>query len=1367
MAIICCGQRSNPSPITDRPTLAITVGKEQIPALFDTGAEICLLAKSIYDRLPADSRPKLEPCNLGLTTANGGGMAVVGQIQLSMLIGPRKVKSPVVIVDGLYLPCIIGVDLMRRENIQIDPCNRKVKLGKRPEEKIALRVARNYSIEPCSSQILQVTLPPEFKNLKATTSILVTGDRSDLTIEPGLFSVNEGLKVMSVSGLQGAQLNRNDEIGVGEIVDGAYLDLWAGSMDRQLQICLANINSRQKPRLSRAEVDPQLVRVPTEHKNDFANIILEYSDVFSSTANDVGKCGVIKQDIKLIDPTKVCSTPPYRLPHHLLPVAHKFVQDLLSARIIRPSKSPFSSPLMLVRKPGLPDPSKPLEQQWRLVHDYRKLNLLTEKDAYPMRNLFELIDEVSQGHIYSIIDLSQGFWNQELEETARAKTSFGVQGLGHFEYTRSAQGLCNSPAAFQRLLDYITTGLEGTYVYVDDLVIVSKSYEQHKRQLKALFQRFRKYGLKCRFSKLQLATDEINYLGYNISQKKGVRPGLLKTQAISNWQPPRDVTQIRQFLGLCSFFRRTIPDFAQIASPLTKLTRKDAEWKTGELPPNAKEAFESLKSKLSSRPCLKPVNFDREFIVTVDSSTTGVGAILSQLDERGVEHPCAYASRVLTDPETRYAPCHLEAAGILWAHRHFRPYLIGRHHTVRTDHKPLLSLNKTHSFALDRIYAEMVDFLPFTIEYLAGTKMPADGLSRLSQVSANLQICSADWSVHLSTDQLFQLQCEDKYIKALVCFLKYGRLPKSANLKRFLGPLSRVAEIRDGLVGMRYQGNFLTLAPLNIRPTLLSLAHDDKLAGHLGAEKTRLRLQQMWYWPNMRAEIDAYCRSCVSCQQVNQAAHSRPAPLEPMPPVTRFNERLHLDLLGPLPLGSVTQAKYLLCLVDSFSGWVDCVAIPSKEAEVVYRAFLDTWVAQYSFPERVHSDLGSEFHNSLFKELSAKIGFRHSFSSAAHPMSNGTAERANRSIIAYMRKFIETNAQWEELLMPLKFAINSAPHATKRYTPFQLVYGRRPTMAFMLYHPTRSYSEVDAEQRLALLNRMTQEVCKWQTEAFRVHKAEFDKRAKQKEFRVGDIVYAVRGHQGDLFQKFQPTFEGPFTIIKTLDHNNYVIEDCNLRTRTRTVHSNLLKPGSFREQLYDEFAPLLPLTIHGRPTNDVYNHTIANLPGGGGQRITRASAGQNRFVLDDEEFLQSGPPAAAGRLGAAAAAPHAQFQATRPGAHSARSTSSSGSGEDNLSQAKRGEEGQTSGSDDGGGSRESSMHLADESFLTAGGSGPDDPNITIMGGDSDSDLEGHEPAVQLSPGASGQEGHAYLTRRRAAERGIKLPPAHKQPYPDK
>jgi hypothetical protein len=199
--------------------------------------------------------------------------------------------------------------------------------------------------------------------------------------------------------------------------------------------------------------------------------------------------------------------------------------------------------------------------------------VLEVEDAHNMdfKHLGDLAGSVSFSHIAMTVNVTNHI-DQE-------KTAFGMPGMGHFEYNRSAQGLCYSPSAFQRLLDHVTAGLKGVYVYIDDVVVVSKDYEGHKRQLDKLFQQFQEYGLKCRLSKLQLAAEEVNYLGYIISQKNGIRAGESKSQAIKKWEALTDITLIKQFLGLCSFFQRTIKDFAKLSSPLTRLTRKDSVWK--------------------------------------------------------------------------------------------------------------------------------------------------------------------------------------------------------------------------------------------------------------------------------------------------------------------------------------------------------------------------------------------------------------------------------------------------------------------------------------------------------------------------------------------------------------------------------------------------------------------------------------------------------------------------------------------------------------------------------------------------------------------------------------------------------------------
>ena len=1166
-------------PQSARPIADVTVGGKSIKTLFDSGAEVSLINHDTYTQLP--DRPSLHTYRPGLAAANGTVIQVTGTGLFKFKLGTKVITHPAVVVSGLHIPCIIGADLMGQHGIEIDMGSRRIKVkadtASKPSQ-IPLKAKKNYVLEPFTEKLIETIV--QEKPSSPDCVLHIHQQDLPITIEEGIGEIEDLIKcTVPVRNLTAEQvhLHRGQPIGFGHFIQTTSVS----------QVDEVILQSKTSTRLSNSftsvfnnEIMAKLKSIPEQFKGSYNELLSRFSDVFSVNPDDVGHCTKIPQHIRLKDPQSVSSTPPYRLPHNLLPVAHEYVKKLLARDIIRPSTSPFSSPLMLVRKPGKGDPSRPMVEQFRIVHDYRRLNTLTVRDCYPMRNLFELIDEVSQGKIFTVIDLSQGFWNQELTEDSKPYTAFGVPGLGHFEYNRSAQGLCNSPPAFQRMLDHITRGLPGTFVYLDDVVIVSKSHSEHLNQLDKVLQRFKEYGIKCRLSKLQLATAEINYLGYNISSEHGIRPGALKTEAIRQWMPPTEPRHIKQFLGLCSFFRRTIKNYARIAAPLTKLTRKDAPWKGGPLPATALAAFRTLQKCLITRPCLKPVDFNREFILTVDTSTEAIGAILSQVDEKGHERPCAYASRVLNETESRYAPTHLEGYGLLWACRHFRPYLVGRHFTIRTDHKPLTALNKTSGFALDRINAELQSFLPYTITYLPGDVMPADGLSRpVAEISnpPNMEPDTLPW-ISVTPEQLYHLQQTDKYIKALVCHVKFGLTSRSNRLRRFVGALKGEVVFQNGIAGiqnvfqkgtadLQKSNKFLALAPYHIQSTLLQLAHDSLSSGHLGPEKTLKRIQQDWFWPGMKDDVYNYCRSCHVCLKSNYPSNKKPAPLEPMPPAIRFNQRVHLDLLGPLPRSEGNQ--YVLVMSDAFSSWVELTGIPDKQTTTVSNAFIRTWVAAHSLPERINTDKGKEFDSKIFAEMAAKLGIKHSFSSSGHPRSNGQVEAVNKDLIKYIRKFIETNDQWSDLLPNVKLAMNTAPHTSKKYSPFFATYARRPNLATMLMCPTRNYSDEEISQRLTNLANITKDIQKHQSAAFEQQKQEFDKRARQRTFQPGDLVYVTRPHSGKLFQKFQPLFDGPYRIVEARKHNNYKIMHEKKR-KTVNVHIDRLKLATVREQFLEE-----------------------------------------------------------------------------------------------------------------------------------------------------------------------------------------------------
>jgi transposase InsO family protein len=664
------------------------------------------------------------------------------------------------------------------------------------------------------------------------------------------------------------------------------------------------------------------------------------------------------------------------------------------------------------------------------------------------------------------------------------------------------------------------------HVYIDDVILCSKTHDEHLQLLDTVFKRFHKFNLKCKLSKLQLGAGEVNYLGYNISRSHGIRAGAAKIEAVRNWKQPTSVTEIKQFLGLCSFFRRTIPNFATIASSLTRLTRKDAKWSPPDLPSEAAAAFEKLKSALCSRPCLAPVNFDKEFILTTDASSVGIGAILSQIGEDGDEHPCAYGSRVLTLAEQKWAPTHLEHLAMVWGCRQFRPYLAGRHFTLRTDHKPLVSLNRIQGMALERLRAELDEYRPFTVEYLKGEKMPADGLSRQGEGFA--QSLSEKGEVHaiqqsgvseqrnlpttFTIDQLYYLQKQDKESKALAVWLKFKKKARDPGLLSLIHKIGNQAILRRGVVFVKTNIGHVAFAPAEIRNNLLFHSHNSPLAGHRSHDTTFKRLSEFWYWPGMRSDIEAHCKSCPTCLAVNTPPHSKPAPMGKLPTATEFNHRVHIDLLGMLPLDHGN--KYLLVMQDAHTKWVELCPITDKSAESAANAIMTSWITRHGCMQNLISDQGREFVNKIMSELCNRLNINHQTTSAHHPQANGLVERTNRTILNYLRKYLEGNNDWVELLQGLSFAINTSVHTSTGYTPFQAVYGRRPIVPFEMRDPDShsKYSEVSLEQKLRQQAKLQKTIWQKEEAAWQYQKQQHDKNSRVKKFSPGDIVYVTRGH---------------------------------------------------------------------------------------------------------------------------------------------------------------------------------------------------------------------------------------------------------------
>ena len=318
--------------------------------------------------------------------------------------------------------------------------------------------------------------------------------------------------------------------------------------------------------------------------------------------------------------------PVRRPPFHLRAEAQKEVNKMLDHGVIEPSDSPWASPVVLVRKK---------DGSLRYCIDYRKLNNITRKDSYPLPRIDESLDSLAEMQFFSTLDLASGYWQIGLDEDAKLKSAFCTQN-GLYQFKVMPFGLTNAPATFQRLMERVLTGLQWQtcLVYIDDIIIFSKTFDQHIDHLAEVFRRLKSAGLKLKPKKCSIFKTEVTYLGHIVS-REGISTDPEKTKAVEKWSTPETASEVRSFLGLCSYYRRFVPDFATIAKPLIRLTEKNVPfvWTSDE-----EDAWLKLKNLLTSAPVMAYPDSKATFILDTDASQVGIGAVLSQVkngEERG------------------------------------------------------------------------------------------------------------------------------------------------------------------------------------------------------------------------------------------------------------------------------------------------------------------------------------------------------------------------------------------------------------------------------------------------------------------------------------------------------------------------------------------------------------------------------------------------------------------------------------------------------------------------------------------------------------------------------------------------------------
>ena len=1037
----------------------IQLGSLHTQALLDTGAQVSIMAVSVFSKVPKEQVTMIkspEQCIETITTVSGERLRCIGHYEMPFtLYNQKQCRNVFLIIPRLDEGIILGVDFITKFDIIIQPGKRLLSFG-----------AEDSSPLPDDD----------------------TAETSDTTTTFPIFQVSVTLEE-----------------------------------DNYDRFNLQHL----------APSDRKLV----------GGVLAKYPNVFKQKTIELGMGTTVKHAINIIGPPVY--QPLRRLANSFRPIVKAAIDEMLEAKVIRESSSPFASPVVIVPKPKSPG-------EWRFCIDYRRVNNLTIKDMHPLPRIDATLDALHGARFFTTLDLLCGYWQIEIEEQHKYITAFICE-FGQYEWNRMSFGLCNAPATFQRFMNSIFRKLlyKSVLIYLDDVIIFSKTLEEHIKHIEEVLEILEEHRLKLKLSKCFFAQLELEFLGFIINAL-GVRPDPKKIEAVRNYPEPRNQKELLSLLGLANYYRRFVRGYAEIAHPLTELTRKNIEWVWGD---QQRNAFDRIKTVLTSRPLLSYPDFSREFTIQTDASGFGLGAVLSQMQclpdsDEEVEVVIAYASRHLTDGERKWSTTEKECLAIIYAITVFKPYIYGREFTCVTDHRPLewLMSKKDPTGKLERWAIKLQEY-QMKIGYRSGkTNQNADSLSRTPMVACyNFGV--GDW---------VEDQAQDEYCQSIISSLDHNENPSYIFLPN--GLLAK----KDGRI----------VVPARKRHTVLELNHDHKLSGHLGVSKTLARIKKLYTWPQMANDVVLHIRNCIMCAKRKTRGHPK-APLQSLPVYDMIWETLAMDIVGPLP-ETREGFKYILVISDYATRYVITRPMKNQTASTVAKIFVEDVLLEYGSPLRVITDQGRNFVSNLVSDICKLFEIDQLRTTAYHPQTDGLVERFNKTMVDMLTTYVVSKPDtWNTYLPYVTAAYNTSKHSSLRYSPFYLLRGWEGNMATGILTPSQSQLRIlrDSGDMAVTMHREWRSALAFAHEnlanAKAIQKWYYDTDSLLQTFDVGDKVLL---QEAVTKGKFHMKWAGPFVVLDKISDLTYRIQN-ETNKKISIVHVNRLVPWKVQTTIESPPAP--------------------------------------------------------------------------------------------------------------------------------------------------------------------------------------------------
>jgi len=913
--------------------------------------------------------------------------------------------------------------------------------------------------------------------------------------------------------------------------------------------------------LTDLKFESTLTDFPVE-REELRRMLERYLDAFSESDDDIGKVQTVEHRIETGEAPPARAKARFYSPTQRKAIADE-VEAYKKAGIVRPSSSPWASAVLIVKKS---DGSN------RLCIDYRHLNRVTVPDSFPLPNVRTLMEKLAGSKWFAALDVLWGYHNVPLEQKSIEKTAF-IANDELWEFTRMPFGLSNAPATFQRMMLTALIGLgDISAVYLDDVLVFAETLPLLLGRLESVLIKIVESGLKLKPRKCVLAVPEVTYLGFKISAR-GIEPLKTKLGPIETWPTPRNVHEVRQFLGLINRYYSFYPRLALITSPLARATgQKKLQW-TEEL----QKAFLKVKEIFQTPiPTLALPDAEGQYIVETDASFSGLGGCLLQV-QNGEEKPVAYFSKALKPAEKNYDINKLELLALYTTIRHFAVYLsFLPHFLVRVDNVSLRYW-RTSVFAPGDVrsrWKAYLDMFRFDIVHRPGLENTiADAISRAPQTMESTPLMPKHQKKLVSNERIFENsnlktqnsktntskqrdQCSfltlqsdfrDEYTldhQRMLDHLRGTRTltPKdiqegSKELREMFGHRAKMVEV-DGSLEYRMGDEKRMYVPEALRSELMRATHQ---LSHHSSEKMLASFKLRFWWPSMRADTKTHVAMCTACRRTRNPETRPSAPLQIFSAASRF-ELVHIDVLGggtSLPKTKKGN-RYLLVIVDHFSKYGEAIPMPDQKTETILDAFLKHWVWRFGAPNRLHSDQGTNFESNLFQEMCKRLHIVKTRTLAYHPQSNGAVERLNRTILALLRALaVDKPRRWDEYVRPVIFAYNATPHRTTGATPYLLVHGEeaRLPVELLVGSPKAALPVHAYVQRLIKRMAKASDLARQETaRAQRRAKEYYDANVNSRLYKPGQLVYVVRRYyRPGTKSKLAARWDGPCTILKVIN----------------------------------------------------------------------------------------------------------------------------------------------------------------------------------------------------------------------------------------